>query len=109
MFQVTFRKDKVMSFFWRKYNLDIKSGIRLGICTDNMWLSVCRNVYRLNELRSKLKHFSVIGPLMAQVPEKSIYAISDWSVCLTEKEYILNSKFFYEYVQLNAAEIYRRS
>lgn len=99
-----------MSFFWRKYNLDIKSGIRLGIGTDNMWLSVCRNVDRLNELRSKLKHFSVIGPLMASARKINLDdAISDWSVCLTEKEYILNSKFFYEYVQLNAAEIYRRS
>ena len=93
-------KGQGFDFILEEINRDIKSWIRRGVATDNMWLGVCRNFDRLNELRSKLNKFLKLEMESTSIRKINLDdAINDWRVCLREKRYLLNDKFIHESIQ----------
>lgn len=90
-------KGQGYDFVLEEYNRDIKSWIRRGVATDEMWLSVCRNFEHLNDLRLKLQmELKLTGREVTTRKVNLDDAILDWRVCLREKEYLLKDRLLHE-------------
>ncbi|XP_071163549.1 uncharacterized protein [Mytilus edulis] len=93
-------KGQGYDFILEEVNKGIKSWIRRGVASDNMWLSVCRNYDQLNEIRTKLKKILQLDTDNFNTRKINLdEAISDWRVCLREKEYLLKEKYIHESLQ----------
>ncbi|MEW8547705.1 MAG: hypothetical protein AB2693_29710 [Candidatus Thiodiazotropha sp.] len=77
-------KGQGYDFILEEINKGVKSWIRRGVASDNMWLNVCRNYDQLLEIRGKIISDSD-GNSVRKLDLED--AITDWRVCLREKNY----------------------
>lgn len=90
-------KGQGYDFILEEVNKGIKSWIRKGIASDDMWLNVCRNFDVLNDLRSKICNILNLDKGEEYVRKLDLDdAINDWRVFLREKQYLTREGILHE-------------